>query len=121
MQRRRQDQATDAVRTPRRIFKRDQAAIRHAQDHGVLETGAIDRQIDLLDVIVEALFRIARESTGALVTKGERDHAIMLRQCVHGRAHPFPAALQARNQHNRRAGSLIDDAVHLSSATACRS
>src|SRR5688572_18960575 len=95
------------MRTARRILRGNQAAVRHAGDHGPLYPRPIQRQIDLLEIVLESLLRLAGEGTRALVAERERDDAMVPRQRVDGRTHPFPPALQAWNDDdwNARSGN----------------
>ena len=56
---------------PRGEFGGDQPAVRHAGDDRAIEAGAIEREVDLGDVVLERACRIARERTGPLVAQRE--------------------------------------------------
>ena len=102
--RRRQDQrrrrARDAApRTRRRSGRRT----RRRRSPRARRRRASSAVVDLLDVVVEAACSDrTRTPLRRLVAERERDDAAALRQRVDGRPHPFPAALDAGNQDERR-------------------
>src|SRR5687767_4949716 len=96
----------------------DQPAVRDAADSGMTDTSRFEDVGDLLHVAPDTRGLIEACATRRLVGERERNHAAVLRERVHGRTHPFPSALNARNQHNGCAMSSIDD-VHAAWGGSC--
>jgi hypothetical protein len=82
---------------------RHQPAVRHAAHAGTRDAGLIHGFSDLIDVAVEAARGVELPGTRWLVRQGEGDDAAAGGERLDGRLHPFPAPLNTRNEHQRRA------------------
>jgi hypothetical protein len=112
--RRYQDQPANAAAAPGGIAKRDEAAKRDAADDGRRHTRYIKNAVEMPYEHVEVGSGIERQRRPRLSWQRRGDHSIFARQGGNRRLHPFPPTLNARNQHQRRAGTHVDHHQFLS-------